>query len=182
MLDKMNVFYIGVPNPVTINSGTGWDKTRVSITAGSITPAGGPGKFTVNVKDVGKTTVNVVADGKNSPFEFRVKRIPDPVIKVGPSGGGRVQSVVFKNQNFARADLENFDFNARFDIVSATIYFSGANFNNVQSAEIHGGSLDGIRAQLQKCIPGTSITFDNVKVKGPDGVVRSIPGPGFILY
>ena len=28
MLDKMNVFYIGVPNPVTISSGTGWDKTK----------------------------------------------------------------------------------------------------------------------------------------------------------
>jgi hypothetical protein len=65
--------------------------------------------------------------------------------------------------------------------VSATIYFSGANFANVQSADIHSGSLDGVKAQLQKCIPGTSVTFDNVKVQGPDGVVRSIPGPGFIL-
>ena len=30
MLDKMNVFYIGVDNPVTIGSPTGWDKTNVS--------------------------------------------------------------------------------------------------------------------------------------------------------
>lgn len=182
MLDKMNVFYIGVPNPVTINSGTGWDKTHVNITSGSIAPSGGPGKFVVNVKTIGKTSINVNADGKTSTFDFRVKRIPDPVIKVGPSAGGRVQSVIFKNQNFARADLENFDFDARFNIVSATIYFSGANFGNVQSAEIHGGSLEGISAQLQKCIPGTSVTFDNVKVQGPDGVIRSITGPGFILY
>ncbi|MEO6837958.1 MAG: gliding motility protein GldM [Ginsengibacter sp.] len=184
MLDKMNVFYIGVPNPVTINSGTGWDKTHVSIDGGggSISPAGGPGKFTVNVKTIGKASINISADGKSSAFDFRVKRIPDPVIKVGPNSGGRVQSVVFKNQSFARADLENFDFDARFNIVSATIYFSGANFSNVQSAEIHGGSLEGIKSELQKCIPGTSITFDNVKVQGPDGVVRNIPGPGFILY
>ncbi|HET7117875.1 MAG TPA: gliding motility protein GldM [Hanamia sp.] len=184
MLDKMNVFYIGVPNPVTINSGTGWDKTHVSIEGGggSITPAGAPGKFNVNVKSVGKASINVNANGKNSVFDFRVKSIPDPVIKVGPNSGGRVQSVVFKNQNFARADLENFDFDARFNIVSATIYFSGANFPNVQSAEIHGGSLEGIKNQLQRCIPGTSVTFDNVKVQGPDGKIRSITGPGFILY
>ncbi len=181
MLDKMNVFYIGVPNPVTISSGTGWDKTHVSMSGGSITPSGGPGKFTVNVKTVGKASITVNADGKASTYDFRVKRIPDPIIKVGPSAGGRIQSVVFKNQNFARADLENFDFDAHFNIVSATIYFSGANFANVQSAEIHGGSLDGVKAQLQRCIPGTSVTFDNVKVQGPDGVVRSIPGPGFIL-
>jgi hypothetical protein len=33
MADKMNVFYIGVPNPVTIGSPTGWDRTQVSIAA-----------------------------------------------------------------------------------------------------------------------------------------------------
>ncbi len=182
MLDKMNVFYIGVPNPVTISSGTGWDKTHVSMAGGSLTPSGGPGKYIVKVNSVGKASITVNADGKASTYDFRVKRIPDPIVKVGPSSGGRVQSVIFKNQNFARAELENFDFDAHFNIVSATIYFSGANFSTVQPAEIHGGSLEGIKGQLSKCIPGTSVTFDNVKVQGPDGIVRSIPGPGFILY
>ena len=182
MLDKMNVFYIGVPNPVTISSGTGWDKTRVSMAGGSLSPSGGPGKFTVKVSKVGKASISVNADGKVSSYDFRVKMIPDPVLMVGNSKGGRVQSVMFKNQNFARADLAGFDFDAHFNIVSATVYFSGANFGNVQSGQIHGGSLDALKGQLQKCIPGTSVTFDNVRVQGPDGIVRSIPGPGFILY
>lgn len=181
MLDKMNVFYIGVPNPVTISSGTGWDKTHVSMAGGSLTPSGGPGKFTVKVSSVGKASISVNADGKVSTYDFRVKRIPDPILKVGPSAGGRIQSVIFKNQNFARADLEGFDFDAHFNIISATMYFSGANFPSVQSAEIHGGSLDGVKGMLQRCIPGTSVTFDNVKVQGPDGILRNIPGPGFIL-
>ena len=182
MLDRMNVFYIGVPNPVTVSSGTGWDKTHVSMSGGSLSPAGGPGKFTVNVSTVGKAAITVNADGKPSTYEFRVKRIPDPILKVGPSAGGRIQSVVFKNQQFARADLENFDFDARFSVVSATVYFSGANFSNVQGVPISGGNLGGLSAQMAKCIPGSSVTFDNVKVQGPDGTVRSIPGPGFILY
>lgn len=182
MLDKMNVFYIGVDNPVTISSGTGWDKTKVSMTGGSISPAGGPGKFIVKVSAAGKATINVNADGKNSAFEFRVKRIPDPVFMVGPSKGGRIQSVVFKNQQFCRADLENFDFDARFSVESATVYFSGAGFPSVQQAQISGNSLGGISAQLGKAMPGTSVTFDNVKVKGPDGVSRTIQGPGFILF
>jgi gliding motility-associated protein GldM len=182
MLDKMNVFYIGVDNPVTISSGTGWDKTHVSMTSGTLKPSGGPGKFIVRVSAVGKTNINVNADGKNSSYEFRIKRIPDPILKVGPSSGGRLQSVVFKNQQFCRADLENFDFDARFNVVSATVYFSGANFPSVQTATITGGSLAGLSSQLSKCIPGSSVNFDNVKVQGPDGVVRTIPGPGFILY
>ncbi|MEO7960199.1 MAG: gliding motility protein GldM [Ginsengibacter sp.] len=182
MLDKMNVFYIGVPNPVSISSGTGWDKTKVSMSGGSLTPSGGAGKYIVKVSSVGKASITVNADGKASTYDFRVKRIPDPILKVGPSSGGRIQSVVFKNQQYARADLENFDFDARFSVVSATVYFSGANFPSVQSSSISGGNLSGIAGQLQKCIPGSSVTFDNVKVQGPDGVVRSIPGPGFILY
>ena len=183
MLDKMNVFYIGLDNPVTISSGTGWDKTKVTMTGGTISPAGGaPGKFNVRVSNPGAASITVNADGKASTYPFRVKRIPDPILMVGPSKGGRLQSVVFKNQQFCRADLENFEFDARFNVVSATVYFSGANFVPVVTATINSGNLGELSAQLAKCIPGTSINFDNVKVKGPDGTVRTIPGPGFILY
>jgi gliding motility-associated protein GldM len=181
MLDKMNVFYIGVNNPVTISSGTGWDKTKVSMSGGTLSPAGGPGKFNVKVTSPGKASITVNADGKPSTYDFRVKRIPDPILMVGPSKGGRLQSVMFKNQSFARAELENFEFDARFTIVSATMYFSGANFPSTQQGQISGGSLAPVQGFLAKCIPGTSVTFDNVRVQGPDGVVRSIPGPGFIL-
>lgn len=182
MLDKMNVFYIGVDNPVSISSGTGWDKTKVSMSGGSLSSAGGPGKYNVKVSSPGKASITVNADGKPSTYEFRVKNIPPPILMVGPSEGGRVQSVVFKNQQYARAELKYFDFEYRYNIVSATVYFSGANFPSVASAAISGGNLAGIQAQLQKCIPGTSVTFDNVKVQGPGGPVIGIPGPGFILY
>jgi gliding motility-associated protein GldM len=183
MLDKMNVFYIGVDNPVSISSGTGWDKTKVSMAGGNLVPAGSPGKYNVRVSAIGKASITVNADGKANTYDFRVKRIPDPIIKVGPSSGGRVQSVVFKNQQFVRADLENFDFDARFNVVSATVYFAGAGFPSVQNAEVKGGSLAGISAQLSRCVPGSTVIFDNVKVQGPDGTLRTLQNPpGFSLY
>lgn len=185
MLDKMNVFYVGVDNPVTINSGTGWDKTNVSMTSGSLTPSGGPGKFIVKVPaaSIGKITdINVSANGKTSSFPFRVKRIPDPVFKVGPGNSNRMQSVVFKNQQYCRAELENFDFDARFKIIGATVYFTGANFPSVKEDHINNESLAPIEGDLSRCIPGTSVIFDNVRVLGPDGTTRTIPGPGYILY
>lgn len=182
MLDKMNVFYIGVDNPVTISSGTGWDKTKVSMSGGTLKSTGGPGKYSVRVTSLGNAAITVNSDGKTSTYPFRVKNIPDPVLMVGPSEGGRVQSVVFKNQQYARAELKGFDFEYRYNIVSATVYFSGANFPSTVTATIQGGNLAGIKQQLDKCIPGTSINFDNVKVQGPGGPVKSIPGPGFLLY
>lgn len=182
MLDKMNVFYIGVDNPVTISSGTGWDKTKVSMTGGTLQSAGGPGKFVVKVKSLGKATISVNSDGKVSSYDFRIKNIPNPVLMVGPSDGGRVQSVVFKNQQFARAALNDFDFDYRYNLVSATVYFSGANFPSTVSGTIQGGSLAPIKQYLDRCIPGTTVTFDNVKVQGPGGPVKTIPGAGFVLY
>ncbi|RYF44932.1 MAG: gliding motility protein GldM [Chitinophagaceae bacterium] len=178
MLDKMNVFYIGVDNPVTIGSPTGWDKTTVSMTGGTIT--GSNDKRTVRVSSPGKASITVNADKKAATFDFRVKRIPDPIFKVGP-GGTRMPSVTFKNQQFCRADLENFDFDLRYNVTSATVYFSGAGFNNVATASISGNSLAPLAQYMARCQPGTSITFDNVKVSGPDGA-RTIQGVGIILY
>ena len=180
MLDKMNVFYIGVDNPVSINSGAGDEKTSVSMSGGTIRKTSA-GHYIVTVTTPGKATINVSADGKNNPFDFKVKNIPPPILMVGPSEGGAIQSVVFKNQPACRAELKGFDFDYRYSVVSATVYFSGANFPSVQQASITGGSLAGLAGQLAKCIPGTSVNFDNVKVQGPGGPVISIPGPGFIL-
>jgi gliding motility-associated protein GldM len=178
MLDKMNVFYIGVDNPVTIGSPTGWDKTNVTMSGGTISGSGSA--RTVRVSAIGKASINVVADKKTTSFEFRVKRIPDPVFKVG-SGKVRMPSVEFKSQQFCRAELENFDFDLKFQIVSATVYFSGANFPNVAQLALTGNNLSALSSLIAKCGPGSVITFDNVKVQGPDGI-RSIDGKSIALY
>lgn len=178
MLNKMNVFYIGVDNPVTIGSPTGWDKTQVTMTGGTITGQGS--NRTVRVSAVGPASITVNADKATTKFEFRVKRIPDPIFKVG-SGKVRMPSVEFKSQQFCRAELENFDFDLRFNIVSATVYFSGANFQNVATAAIQGNNLAPLASYIQRCGPGSVVTFDNVKVQGPDGV-RSIEGKSIALY
>lgn len=178
MLDKMNVFYIGVDNPVTIGSPTGWDKTTVSMAGGTISGTGS--SRIVKVSAVGPASITVVADKNSTKFDFRVKRIPDPVFKVG-SGKVRMPSVEFKSQQFCRAELENFDFDLKFNIVSATVYFSGANFPNVAQAAINNNNLSGLASYIQRCGPGSVVTFDQVKVQGPDGV-RTIEGKSIALY
>ncbi len=180
MLDKMNVFYIGVDNPVTIGSPVGWDKTNVTISGGTISGSGSV--RTVRVSTLGAASISVVADGKKSDFQYRVKRIPDPVFKVG-SGKARVPAVEFKNQQYCRADLgDDFLFDLKFNVVGATVYFSGANFPTTQSGTITGNNLSGVSALIQRCGPGSSITFVAIKVQGPDGTVRTIDERGITLY
>ncbi|HAO46345.1 MAG TPA: gliding motility protein GldM [Ferruginibacter sp.] len=183
MLDKMNVFYIGVDNPVTIGSTTGWDRTNVTISGAGATISGQGSKRIVKVSSIGDATINVTADNKTTSFKFRVKRIPDPIIKVGPSGGGRVQAVVFRNQQFVRADLENFDFEAKFAVTGATIYFNTPGDRNVKSVTLSNGSLAGAKAFMDQLVPGSTVTFDNIRVVGPDGQTRTIQNPpGFSLF
>lgn len=178
MLDKMNVFYIGVDNPVTIGSPSGWDKTNVSMSGGTLSGSGSA--RTVRVSTPGTASITVNADGKSSKFDFRVKRIPNPVFKIA-DGKARIATVAFKNQSFCRAELENFDFDAKYNVVSATVYFSGAGFPNPASAQLNGNNLSQLSSQMQRLQPGSVVTFENIKVQGPDGS-RNIDGRSFALY
>ncbi|MBS1495559.1 MAG: gliding motility protein GldM [Bacteroidetes bacterium] len=178
MLDKMNVFYIGIDNPVTIGSPTGWDKTSVTMSGGTISGSGS--NRTVRVSGPGAASITVNADGHATKFDFRIKRIPDPIFKVG-SGKARVPAVEFKNQSACRAELENFEFDLRYSIVGATVYFSGANFPNVATASISSNSLEPLRALINRCGPGSTITFTNIRASGPDGT-RIIDERSIVLY
>lgn len=181
MLDKMNVFYIGVDNPVTIGSPTGWDKTTVSMNGGTITGTGS--KRVVKVSSIGNASITVTADGKPTTFQFRIKRIPDPIIKVGPSSGGRMQAVVFRSQQFVRADLENFDFEAKFSVTGGTVYFMNPGDRNVKQVSLTSGSLAAAADYMKTLAPGSSVIFDNIRVVGPDGQPRTIQNPpGFSLF
>ena len=181
MLDKMNVFYIGVENPITISSGSGWDKTSVTPSGCNISGTGS--NRIVTVSAIGTASITVSAEGKSSKFDFRIKRIPDPIIKVGPSGGGKMQAVVFRSQQFVRADLENFDFLAKFNVTGATIYFSNPGDRSVKQVSLTSGSLGPAAAYMQTLVPGSTVIFDNIRVVGPDGQPRTIQNPpGFSLF
>ncbi|MEO6670487.1 MAG: GldM family protein [Ferruginibacter sp.] len=98
-------------------------------------------------------------------------------------GPGKMSAAEFKYQQYCRAELENFDFDAKFSIISATVYFSGANFKNgVEKGMINSSSLKPIEALKARCVPGTMVVFDDIKVVGPDKEVRTIQGLSLLLY
>jgi hypothetical protein len=97
-------------------------------------------------------------------------------------GSGKMSATVFKHQKFCRAELKDFEFDARFDIVSATVYFSGANFRGVEKGFIASSSLQPVASLMERCIPGSIVVFDDVKVLGPDKEVRKIQGVTYLLY
>lgn len=98
-------------------------------------------------------------------------------------GPGRIAAVDFKAQDYCRAEMpEDFDFDVKFTVVSATVYFTGAGFPNAATGYINSSSLKPLKPMMDKCIPGSIVIFDNIKVKGPGDEVRTIESVSMRLY
>ena len=175
-LEKMNVMYIGVDNPVTVSGGSvGSEKVSVSFSNGSYTRAGGD-RYIFRPKSQGPATLTVNADGKTYSFPMRVKRLPDPTAMVGPSKGGSIAAATFKAQGGMLAKLLDSDFDAPFQVVSYVLGANGGPFQTYQQAANDGARWSGGAASIvSKSAPGASVFFDQIRVKGPDGAIREIP-------
>ncbi len=179
-LDKMNVFYAGVDNPITIASSTGWDKTKVSISGGgaSLNPSGGGnGKFNVRATSVtDDCTITVTSDGKPSVFKFRVRTIPEAQAYVGgqPSGAS-VAAGAFKAQGGVQAGIKNFPFELNYEVVSYT--FTCDTDDDIVTIPASGASFSGaVRNAINTHVkPDRMVTIENIKVKGPDGRTTGVP-------
>lgn len=183
MLDKMNVFYIGLDNPVTISSGTGDDKTNVSASGGGIQLSKtAPGKYNVRVTTVGQSAITINADKKTTTYNFRVKRVPDPIATIGGKiTSGKVKKGELAVQQGIVAVLQNFDFEAKFTVQSFDYIFIPKG-EDLSSGTATGPAFPGrLVDQIKNCKPKDVFQFENIKVVGPDGQPRKIPGLGVTI-
>jgi gliding motility-associated protein GldM len=179
---KMNVLYIGVDNPMEISvPGVGQGDVSAALSgAGTLKKdPSNPAQYIANVTGVGKCNIGVTAkiDGKMTPMgekEFRIKRIPDPVpMTSGKLRGGNVQPGTMKSQSGILALLENFDFDARFNVVSFEMVFSSK--GEIFKAESPGpGFTPQMKAFIDRAKPKDIIFIDEIKVVGPDKQPRKL--------
>jgi len=179
---KMNVFYVGVDNPIDCSvagvstsamnvSGSGVTVTRVSggsFVAKPTVPAGSKCTVTVSAKLPDGKTITV-------PKEFRVKNVPDPVaMYLGNKGDKKMAASQAKVGKGLNCILENFAFDLTFTITSFKVgaNISGSGFMEAQC------SGPGFNSQAQDILSrlksGTKLFFDEIKAKGPDGKPRSL--------
>lgn len=171
---KMNVFYIGVDNPVEV-SAAGVPSGQIKVSAGGAGGAkikrNGDGTYTVNVSSPTRkgefAKINVSAPGLNASKDFRVKRIPDPIAKLSKKAGGSMGAGEFKAQGGVLADLQNFDFDARCQIKGFRLV-RVAKRQDPEFAVNPGASYSGkASAIVAKAKPGDTYYFENVKCQCP---------------
>jgi gliding motility-associated protein GldM len=181
-LEKMNVVYMGVENPVMVSAGSaGKEKMNVSFTGGAITAASGD-RYIIKPTKMGPAELKITVDGKTSSFPLRVKSLPDPTAMVGASKGGSMPSAQFKAMGGVLAKLMDSEFEAKYEVVSYVVGANGGAFPTYQQAANDGPRWNGgAAAIINKASPGSSIFFDQIRVKGPDGRVRELPSIFFNL-
>lgn len=180
-LEKMNVMYMGVDNPLTISAGSaGLEKMKASFSNGSLNSVGG-GRFIAKPTSLGDAKIIVTVDGKTNSFPIRCKMLPDPTAMVGGKKGGGVSAAEFKVQGGVLAKLES-EFDAPFQVLSYRIGANGGSFSVYKEAGNEGPRWTGQAADIiNRAGPGTSIFFDQIRVKGPDGRERTLPTLAFQL-
>ncbi len=178
--EKMNVFYVGVTNPVAVSAGgIPSRELKVNCSGGgcSMTP-NGKFKYNVTVSQPGqKATVTLSGGGlKATPYEFRVKRIPDPKPCIGTCIKSAMGTGEFKGQEGIYAKLENFDFEAKCTV-------DGFEFARVPKRADpiltlnRGGRFSGQANTMKNAAkPGDIYYFSKIKARCPgDKAGRQLP-------
>ncbi len=172
--DKMNVLFIGVPNPVSISApGIPKEKLRISVSNGSYT--GKDGKYEITVTSPGDANIAVsgeLAPGKTAVLGstlFRIKRIPDPKPQFAGKSSGTTSAANLKAQDRLFAKLENFYFDIKFDVVRFTMVILKPRQDAIIMNSTGSELTPAMKSALNTITPGTKIVFGNILATGPGG-------------
>ncbi|HAY71682.1 MAG TPA: hypothetical protein DCX89_07300 [Saprospirales bacterium] len=171
---KMNVFYIGVENPVEVAAaGISSNELKVSMSGGgggSISRASN-GSYNVTVKTPTRpgefANVVVSAPGVNYSSPFRVKPIPIPVAKLGDNLGGQINAGAFKAQRGLIPTLEGFDFDAKCQVEGFRIVRVPRRDDPRPAVNAGGSYKNEAQNLVNQATPGDRYYFENVRCKCP---------------
>ncbi len=178
---RMNVFYIGVENPVAITSpGLAENQIHPTISAGKLYKKDDHYAVMIKKKVPGnKVTISATAniDGKNivlGSSEFRIKRVPDPIAEVAGQTNGKIDKNTLLAAGAIIPNMKDFLFdNYYFQITSYT-------FGTIENGDWKPKNVTGNRftPEIIKIIRRSNrkqkIFFENIQAKGPDGSIRSL--------
>ncbi|MEP6260057.1 MAG: gliding motility protein GldM [Gillisia sp.] len=161
--DKMNVVYRGVQNPMTISiPGVG----QVSASGPGLSPAGGAGKYNMNVTTVQAREVTISVTGQLPGGEkvsdskvFRIKDIPAPSGTIrGEDGSVKMQRNALEISTVG-ASLPDFDFDLGLRVTGFSFKVSGQ-----PTIKVNGSQLDGAaKAALRRAGRGETVQIYDIQ-------------------
>lgn len=177
---KMNVFYVGVENPVSISvPGMADELIRPTISVGTLRKNPSGADWIVEMeRGTTEAVISATANYEGTRInmgsrQFRVKRVPDPVAEVARQKEGAIDKNTLMAASAIIPSMKDFEFDLNFIINSfnmATVingdWISKSTSGNRFSSEM----LDLIRSSRR----GQKFFFENIQASGPDGTTRTL--------
>ncbi len=178
---KMNVFYIGVDNPVSISAaGLSKDQINPVISMGKLKKNGDEWIVRIDKKPKGVNTATVSAsseiDGERMALgksEFRVKRVPSPSAEIAGLTDGKIDKNVLLASSAIIPNQKDFEFDIYF-VINSYSFVTVINGDwvtknikgNIFTEEVNKIIRNGKRKQ--------KFFFEKIQATGPDGSIRSL--------
>ena len=176
---RMNVFYLGVDNPVDISiPGISMDKITPTISKGIIKSTGTG--FIVQPEAGTSTcdiTVYAIVEGAKRNMgtkPFRIKQVPPPLPRVS----GITSKTVAKNEIAAALGVvaempKDFDFDMKFIVKEFTLAATIGGFNQEETSKSQQFT-EGQKKILNNLRSGSVVNIINIKAAGPKGDLRDL--------
>ncbi len=177
---KMNVFYIGVDNPVSISApGIADANLRPSISVGTLSRDAGGKEWIVRVpQGQAKAIISVDAmyqgeSRRMGSAEFRIRRVPNPVAEVA----GQLEGTIDKSTLLAAGAIipvmRDFEFELYFEVKSfrMTTIVGGDGISKRANGNRFSEEMVSL---IQSARKGQKIFFENIQAEGPDKIPRSL--------
>jgi hypothetical protein len=166
MLDKQKVFYVGVENPITIAL-RGVDDQDLKVTGiGLDIEDKTNGHYIVSAKKSGLGSIVVSMGDFSEKFDFQLKRIPDPVPRLGNLHHGD-NGITLHNLGGIAAILENFDYEAKCEVTKYNVTYFGKGKDPVTKSNNGARFNAEISEMVKKGVPGDSYYFEDIKAICP---------------
>jgi gliding motility-associated protein GldM len=178
---KMNVFYIGVDNPVSISiSGIPKENLTTSISCGSLKLDPFNDDWIVNIPTGFSEAIIIISANINGvkrelgSKKFRVKKLPDPIAAIANKNSGVInREIMIAAGTLSPKMPADFEFDHSFVISSFTMTiqkgFRVYHFNSNNSY-----FTDEMIEQINRTNRGQNIVFENIVARDPDGIDRSL--------
>ena len=178
---KMNVFYIGVDNPVSISAaGLSKDQINPVISMGKLKRNGDEWIVRIDKKPKGVNMATVSAtaeiDGERLPLgksEFRVKRVPSPTAEIAGMSDGQIDKNVLLANSAIIPNQKDFEFDIYF-IINSYTFATIMNGDWVQK-NIKGNMFtEEVNKIIRNGKRKQKFFFEKIQATGPDGSIRSL--------
>lgn len=181
--EKMNVFYIGVENPIAV-SATGISSNAINVTGENCNVSKkDANNYSVTVSRPGEAFIVVTGGPTPIRKKFRVKPVPDPVAYLANNKrGGGVGSGEMGAMSFLFARLDNFDFDLKCSIQSFQMVHAPRRADPIP-VQVNSDKFDGAAARLAAAAkPGDQYFFLNIRGRCPgDQAARDLGSMSFFI-